>query len=166
MIAWITTGPFLLIERFHYKPVIFGLIQVIVFGAFIVGTRLVKVLMKKLSLAQIIKVGFSFASVGALYAIIKAVLWRSELYHLIIGMTLFSIGTAFIEPIVNRLNIESSEEPMGSRVAILSCCNGLAGVIGSVAISVAGNTQLLSLASVLVIFIVAGLICYYIAQKP
>lgn len=152
MIAWIAAGPFLLIERFHFTTVTFGIVQVLIFGSFIIGTRLVKRLMQSLELERIIKLGVTLAVLGGTYGLITSLLWPNVIWHLIIGMIVLAGGSGLAFPILNRLTIESSQEPMSARVAIATFSVGLFGMLGSAMISSVYNNTLFSLGIIVFIF--------------
>lgn len=158
MIAWIAAGPFLLIDRFHYGTIGFGIAQVFIFGSYIVFTRLVKYLMTKLSLKNITTAGIVMAVLGALYAFIASLIFPDTPSNMIIAMIFIAGGSGLVFPIVERLGIESSNEPMGSKVAISSLLMGLAGIIGSALISGFYNNTLLSLATILLLLCIIAVI--------
>ena len=158
MIAWIAAGPFLLIDRFHYGAISFGAAQVFIFGSYIVFTRLVKYLMTKLTLKNIITTGIVMAIFGALYAFIASLLFPDTPCNMIIAMIFIAGGSGLVFPIVERLGIESSQEPMGSKVAISSLLIGLSGLIGSALISGFYNDTLMSLAIILLSLCIVAVI--------
>ena len=158
MIAWIAAGPFLLIDRFHYGTIGFGIAQVFIFGSYIVFTRLVKYLMTKLTLKNITTAGIVMAILGALYAFIASLIFPDTPSNMIIAMIFIAGGSGLVFPIVERLGIESSNEPMGSKVAVSSLLMGLAGIIGSALISGFYNNTLLSLATILLLLCIIAVI--------
>lgn len=150
VIAWIVAGPFLIIEQFHLTTLDYGILQTLVFGSFIIGTRLVKRLMESLQLKTIVKMGITFLLLGSSYALISSILWPSVLWNTIIAMMLISIGTGLAFPVLKRLSVESSTEPMGSRMAISSFLMGISSTLASIIMSRIYNGSLLSLAEVLI----------------
>lgn len=151
MIAWIAAGPFLLIDRFHFHTISFGIAQAFIFGSFIIGTRLVKPWMKLLSLKTIIKIGISISLLGGIYSLGTSIIFPNNIWNMIIAMMLLAGGSGLAFPILNRLAIESSIEPMGSRVAISSSLMGISGMIGSAIVSQVYNGTLFSLGIILFI---------------
>ena len=152
MIAWITAGPFLLIDRFQFKTLSFGIVQAFIFGSFIIGTRFVKILMKYFKLKTIITTGISLSLIGGVYALSSSLIWPNVLWNMIVAMMLLAGGSGLAFPILNRLAIESSNAPMGSRVAISSCLMGVSGMLGSAIISSVYNATLFSLGLILFVF--------------
>ena len=165
MIAWITAGPFLLIDHFHFTSLGFGISQVFVFGSFILGTRLVKPLMKRLNLGAMIKLGLSLAFVGSIYALITASIWPDIIWNTLIALMIIVMGAGLVFPVFERLGIESSDEPMGSRVAISSFLMSLAGMFGSIVISATYNGTLFSLAIILITFSTVAIVLQFLNRQ-
>ena len=165
MIAWIAAGPFLLIDRFHFQTISFGIAQAFIFGSFIIGTRFVKRLMDSLSLKIIIKIGVTISLFGGTYALCTSIIWPNNIWNMIIAMMLLAGGSGLAFPILNRLSIESSEEPMGSRVAISSALMGLSGMIGSAIISSIYNSTLFSLGIILFILSIIATFLHVMSNK-
>lgn len=152
LIAWIAAGPFLVITEFHYGTFGFAIFQIFIFGSFIVGTRLVKPMMKKYQTALLIKIGLVFAVIGSLLSLLT---WQypHTLIIIIISMMMIAAGTGFSSPPLNRVAIEASEEPMGVRMAIYSSLMSAFGFIGSGLISSVYDGKLFTLSLILVIFV-------------
>lgn len=164
MIAWIAAGPFLLIDRFHFQTISFGIAQAFIFGSFIIGTRFVKRLMNSVSLKAIIKLGVSIALLGGTYALATSIIWPTNIWNMIISMMLLAGGSGLAFPVLNRLAIEASNEPMGSRVAISSFLMGLSGMIGSAIVSQVYNGSLFSLGIVLFILTIAAIFLHLMSN--
>lgn len=150
MIAWIAAGPFLLVDRFHFTSLQFGLAQMFIFGSLIISTRSVKFWMTKFSLGKITMAGILLSLFGGLYAITSAYLFPNTWINMIVAMIFIATASGLLFPICERLGIESSQEPMGSKIAIASLLSGIAGVFGSALISGFYNDTLLSLSIILV----------------
>lgn len=151
MIAWIAAGPFLLMNVFHFSTTGFALTQLFVFGSFIIGTRSVKFFLARFSVEYTTWCGIAIACSGALYSVVMALIFPHGIWNMIFAMMLLSAGSGLTFPIVERLGIESSQEPMGSRVAFGSLMMGVAGVVGSGMISQFYNDTLLSLGMILLL---------------
>ena len=112
LIAWITAGPIIVIEQFHFKPFVFSIVQAFIFGSFIVCIQLVKQLMKVISTKTIIMIGIILTSCGGLYLLISSIIWPEIVWNTVIAMMFFASGSGFAFPILNRLAVESSNAPM------------------------------------------------------
>ncbi len=129
-IAWITYSPFLFIKQMGFSPLMYGFFQTLVFLGFITGTRLIKFLMEKFDLNTLILVGLSCTLTGGSLAILLTLL-TTQWFSIVIPLTLFALGAGLLFAPLNRLAIESSEEPAGKKVAIFSSMMGLFCVLGS-----------------------------------
>jgi DHA1 family multidrug/chloramphenicol efflux transport protein-like MFS transporter len=120
LIVWISAGPLLIIETFHYSATAFGIIQAIVFIAYIIGNRLVKYFMEWLGIPSLIRVGLVIILCGGILIFSFALCFPNSLYTFISALMIFSFGSALCFASLNRLVIESSTEPMGVRMAMFS----------------------------------------------
>ena len=147
--SWLVCGPFLVTAEFHYKPLFFGIFQMMIFGFYMLANRLVKWLINTFELYQLIEMGLLVSFTGSAFSIISATVYPEQLIGLIIGMMLFAFGFGISSGSLQRLTIESSDAPMGSRMAILSICLGISGLLSSLTVSFFYNGTLSSLASIL-----------------
>ncbi len=152
LIAWIVSGPFLLIDVFHFQPHDFGIAQAFIFGGLILGLRMVKTMMEKYPLKKIILIGSMTSLFGGMYGFLTSILFPNVVWNIIIAMMLISVGAGLVFPIANRLSVESSTEPMGSRVAVSSFLTSIFGMIGSGIISGFYNGKLVSLGIIIIVF--------------
>lgn len=157
--SWLICGPFLITQEFHYKPVYFGLFQMLIFGFYILANRLVGSLVKKVELKQLVEWGLFILFLGSLFSFASALIYPGRLLGLIIGMMLFAFGFGLSSASLQRLAIEASDAPMGSRMAILSTCLGLFGLLATTMIELFYHGSLSTLASILLVMSIgAGLI--------
>lgn len=154
MIAWIVSGPFLVIETFEYSVFWFAIFQAYIFTGFILGARLVKPFMRIYSLNQLINYGLALALIGGISSPLLSYFWPNFLGGMIISMTCFACGSGLTFSILSRKAIESSQEPMGMRMAIFSSLMSIFGAIGSIIINIFYDNQLMSLSYILFVFAV------------
>lgn len=147
--SWLVCGPFLVTAEFQYKPLFFGIFQMMIFGFYMLANRLVKWLINKFELYQLIEMGLFVSFSGSVFSITSAFMYPEQLIGLIIGMMLFAFGFGISSGSLQRLTIESSDAPMGSRMAILSICLGISGLLSSLTVSFFYNGTLNSLASII-----------------
>lgn len=150
-ISWLVIGPFLVIDVFHYQPYVFGLYQVLIFSFYIVANNLVKYLMTFINITLLIACGLSINLLGGLLAIGLAYFEPQILSGLIIGMIFSITGFGLASAPLQRLTIESSTEPMGSRMALLSTFLGSFGLIATFIAGLVYNGQLLALGSIMAV---------------
>lgn len=165
LIAWIVTGPFLLIDVFHFEPHAFGIAQAFVFGGLILGLRMVKKMMEKYPLKKIILIGGTTALIGGMYGFLTSLLFPNIVWNIIIAMMIISIGAGLVFPIANRLSVESSTEPMGSRMAVSSFLTSVFGMLGSGVVSGFYNGKLLSLGIITIIFCLSAFLMQFVVIR-
>ena len=136
MIAWITAGPFLIMEKFNYSSVVYGILQAVVFGCFIIGSHSTKRLINHFSPDTIAKIGATIAVIGGIVSISLAFLAKDLLIDLIVPMMLVALGSGIGFPVFNRLAIERSNETMGVKIAIFASATGLSALAGSAIVSI------------------------------
>jgi DHA1 family multidrug/chloramphenicol efflux transport protein-like MFS transporter len=149
MISWIAAGPFLVIKTFHYSEIMFGVMQGLVFGAFILGTQWVGRFVGKISIAKIAKMSILLAFIGGLSSLLLSLLNQGYLLNVVIPMIIFAFGAGLGFPIFNRLAIEGSHEPMGIRMAVFASLMGISGLLGSLIISSLYTGSVLGFSSIL-----------------
>jgi len=157
-ITWIVAGPFLVIERFHYQPYMFGVYQAIIFTFYIVVNNSVKYLIDRLGVHKVIRTGIVIAFIGSVIIFVFAWLLPEFLEGMVIGYVIFAIGSALEFAPLNRMAVESSNEPMGARMAVFSSLFMAYASLGSVLVSVFYNGTLISLASIVLIVMMFGLL--------
>ncbi len=148
-IAWLTTGPFIISQEFHKSVLVFGICQTIIFMFYIGANQLVKKLMEKFSVQTLIWFGLSVTVLGGIISVVFTLLFPDFLPGLIIGMSIYSLGSGFSFSPLNRLAVEATNEPMGVRIAMSSTYMTLFGVLGSISGSLFYTGAMSSLAYVL-----------------
>jgi len=152
-LAWVTAGPLLVIEDFHYSPLAFGFIQAAVFIAYILGNRVVKYVLNWFDIHLVVHLGLSIALIGGLLGLGLALCFPTSLFPFLAALMLYSFGSALCFSPLNRLIIETSTEPMGVRVSIFAVFMTSFAALGSGMSSLFFNGSLVSLASLIAIVI-------------
>lgn len=130
LIAWLAMGP-LLTEAHHYSPLMFGIFQALIFSVFIGGNILTKYAMKYFTINTIIFIGLALTLVSSIFAFLTSYYDGQHIILFIIALMIFAGGAALQYGTLQRVAIETSQEPMGLRMAIFSSCLGIAGVLSS-----------------------------------
>jgi len=164
MIAWIATSPFLIMTEYHFSSFVFGITQALIFGSLILGTRLVKPATKKISVQHLMQIGILISFIGGLSALLFSIFIPQYIACIIFAMMLLAGGSGFAMPIFNRLIVESSQEPMGSRIAIFSFSIALFGMLGSFIISLVYNGHAVSLTILLFLLCLLSVFAYLLTK--
>lgn len=144
-IVWISAGPLLVIDAFHFSAVAFGVIQAFVFAAYILGNYCVKHLMERITVSHLIKIGLTVTLCGGLLVLVAALQFPTTFYPFLFAMIFYSFGSALCFSPLNRMIIETSTEPMGVRVALFAVFLTAFSVLGSAAAGQFFNGTLLSI---------------------
>lgn len=160
MIAWIAAGPFLVMESFHYSALMFGCLQAMVFGSFILGTLWVSKVIGKISIEKIVKTSILLAMIGGVSSFLLSIVLSDYLAIIVIPMMIFALGAGMGFPVFNRLAIDGSQEPMGIKMALFASFLGISGLFGSIIISLFYTGTVLGFATLLLAFSVALLPLY------
>lgn len=152
LIAWITAGPFIIISNLGYSALLYGIIQVLVFGCLIVGVQFVNLLMERLGIYGLILTGL-IISLGGGVVMWLATFSATNLTGMVIGLMIFSFGSSFTFAPFNRLAMEAGQEPMGAKMAVFSTAMTGFGVIGSGLVTLLATNNLPSMARFILIFI-------------
>lgn len=162
MIAWIAVGPFLVITTFHYSPVYFGVFQVIVFGGFIIGTSLVKKLMKFMQMHILIYVGLGFTGVGGVLGMMIGIFAPQNLMAMIAALFFLTFGSGLCLPILGRFAVEAvPEEPMGVRMSVSSSLSSLMITLSAAFAAGVSQGKLLNFAGVILFYVALAFACHF-----
>lgn len=128
---WIFEAPFLMIEVYGYTPVYYGISQASIFGCFFFGAALLKYLLERYTLSAIINISTIVSFFICILFIITAKLFNNMLLSVLCLMGISTVTSVLFGPL-NRLAIDASSQPMGSRTAVFSTILNLFGaLIGS-----------------------------------
>ncbi len=171
-IAWLATGPFLVNEQFQEQPYLFGCFQLFVFGFYIFANHKVKELMEKVGVDALIQRGLYITLFGSAFAICLTLFFPAKLFGLLFGMAWIAFGFGFCSAPLQRLTIEAANEPMGSRMALISTAYGGFGLLATALVHWTYNGKPSSLAAILLFTSLLSGLAYLIEacvsahQKP
>ena len=117
------------------------MIQALVFGSFIISTRILKTLISKIRLRTIIVLGVVVSMFSSISIVISAYFFPKDPWSLIIYMILLTGAAGITFPVLNRLTIESSSEPVSSKVAMSSFITSLFSAFASGLVSTIYNNN-------------------------
>ncbi len=140
IIGWITTSPFILMEKLLLTPSQFGMLQLPVFGGYIVGAQLVKYFMKRMEKENIISVGLMIAAVSGLFLLFFSYMFTSSISSFIVPMAIYSFGFGFAAAPLNRVTITATNEQKGAAMAIFYLTMAASGTLISLILSTTTET--------------------------
>jgi DHA1 family multidrug/chloramphenicol efflux transport protein-like MFS transporter len=157
IMGWITTSPFILISTLKMSPAQFGYLQFPIFGAYIIGAQLVKQLVEKRNLEQLIHSGLIISCLAGLALILFSFLAPSNFLSFVIPMTGYAFGFGFAAAPLNRITLTATAEQKGTAMAVFYLIMIGSGTVISLILSVPNQTvfysSLVIAASVFVGFI-------------
>lgn len=131
LIAWLTFGPFLIIHHYKISPQLYALTQVLVFGGYMLGNRMIPRLIEHHSMTRIVTMGLAIAIAACLATIVmtQCLLVHAALFPwwLLLGIATTTFGAGFCGPNLQRMAMEASEHPMGVKMALYSTGISLTG---------------------------------------
>ncbi len=157
-IAWMPIGPLLIIRDFHRTPVWYGIIQIFLLSSYIIGTWAIRFLIRYRGVEGTLKIGLPVALAGMIMSVSCAYIWPNRLFYIVISLMVFQLGCGLSLAPLNRLSIESTQQPMGIRVALFSFLMGWCGVISIATVSIFYNGTLYSFAWVMLLFTLGAVI--------
>lgn len=143
IIAWIATGPFLVVDKFKFNTWYFSLFQIMIFSSLMVGAQIVRRFAKKIDLQLLINTGLFFVLIGGIFAFILAVILPQFIYGLIFSLMLLTFGFSLVFGPLQRIAIEACSEPMGARMAVLSSLLSWFSFTGGILVTVSYDGSLL-----------------------
>jgi Bcr/CflA subfamily drug resistance transporter len=127
---WIVESPFIIIERLDQSALSFGLVQIPIFAAFILGGQITKYFATRMDVGRLVLIGISIA-LGAAVMIALGAWFAASLPTIVAAMTVLAIGAAMTAGPLNRYAIVASDAPTGSKVALSSAMTSVTGVLSS-----------------------------------
>ena len=131
LVAWNTLSPFYLMDYLKLSLMQFGFIQLLVYGVFIVGINLKRLL--KYPIEEIIKGGFILTIIYFILGLYTLVHSPQHLCWVMGSILLFCMSTGLIFYSLHRKAIEIPRAPMGTIIAVFSMSMNLFGFLGSLA---------------------------------
>ncbi|ANF82106.1 multidrug transporter [Acinetobacter sp. NCu2D-2] len=120
IMMWIALSPVMLVEKFAFTGFEYGLAQIPVLGALILGSVLLMKIVDKYPLGQTVLVGLPIMLVGSLVTISGLFVPDYSVWLLIIGMTLMSFGEGICFSVLYRLAMMSSDVSKGTVASAMS----------------------------------------------
>lgn len=129
MIIWLTLGIFLT-QKLSIDENSFCLIQACAFGSYILGNRIIPFAIKKFKMEHIVMFGLGFGlGLGCIFILLFKI--NPSNLIAISGLSLITFGAGMCGPNLQKLAMNSSDEPMGLKLAIYTTLISLSGALFS-----------------------------------
>lgn len=120
IMLWIALSPVMLVENFGFSGLQYGMAQIPVLGALILGSVLLVKIIDKYPLGQTILWGLPTMLLGALIILVGVLMPDYCVWTLIIGMTIMSFGEGICFSVLYRLAMMSSDVSKGTVASAMS----------------------------------------------
>lgn len=120
IMLWIALSPVMLVEHLGMSSTQYGLAQIPVLGALILGSLVLVKIVDRYPLGQTVHMGLPLMLIGALIIIAGLFLSDYFIWCLIIGMTIMSFGEGMCFSVLYRLAMMSSDVSKGTVASAMS----------------------------------------------
>lgn len=120
IIAWIGTSPLILIKSAKLSVLDYGLWQIPVFVASIMGNILVRRDLSHRPLMQITEIGSFYILYSLIFCVCLTYVFSGNYLAIIAGVTAYSFWLGYISAPLNRLTLFSTMVPKGTASALIS----------------------------------------------
>jgi DHA1 family multidrug/chloramphenicol efflux transport protein-like MFS transporter len=132
LVAWNTLSPFYLMGYLKLNLIQFGYIQLYVYGSFIIGINLRR-LLKNYPMEKIVKVGMFVTITFFILSLWSLMYWPQHLFWVMGSVLLFCMSAGLIFYSLQRKAIEIPKAPKATTTAVFSTAMHLFGFLGSLA---------------------------------
>ena len=130
LLGWIALSPVLLVERAGLSLLAYGLWQIPIFGALIVGNVLVAKLSDRWPLGRSVQFGRVPSVLGALLILYGCLFSSVPHYYLIAGMSLISLAEGLSFAVLYRFALTATNRPKGIAAASMTMISMFTYVFG------------------------------------
>lgn len=119
LIAWITVGPFIIVDQFHLSKITFAICQMVIFGGFIIGSLSLKLALFSNHPYMIVRIGLILNILIILLSLTLTILFPTNyIVALIIPLCCYAYISGALMPILSRKAIDASNSPHGATLAV------------------------------------------------
>jgi DHA1 family bicyclomycin/chloramphenicol resistance-like MFS transporter len=137
-----TVLPFVLIDRAGMTPVHFGLAMLTHSGAFMVGSLVMRQLLRSIDAHRLVPLGLALISGGALLLPVIAAFYEPSFVTVMGPTALFAFGLPFVMPSMMTESLAPFPHIAGAAAALSGFFQMAAGLIGSAAAAAMGDAVL------------------------
>lgn len=153
IVIWVSASPLLIIEHYHYSTLGFGSCQALIFGSFIIGTKLIKALSRENSnYTRVTKFGVNITATGGILCLIMSLLFHENLYYVIMAMMILMMGIGLCFAVFMRLAVDELTVPMGIKMSVITFAQTIIATLSSIIVIICYHNTLLSLAILITVY--------------
>jgi len=120
IIAWIGTGPLILIKAAKMSVIEYALWQIPIFLSAIFSNILVRYLINRITLIKISKLGAFITLFSLLSLLPLTILFNNHYIAIVIAISCYAFGLSFVTTTLNRSTLFSTNVPKGTAAAMMS----------------------------------------------
>lgn len=163
--AFITAGPFILINNHGLPTQHFGYFQAVLVLGFAFGAYWANRLVKNTSIETILNLGFIFLVAGALVLVSVTYNAHDTITNLCLGMFIIALADGLIFSTTPTLAMEASDSPTGSAAAMLVTIEMGAGSLAAFSVGIFHDGSARPFGLTVAALVGCGLLSYLIRQK-
>lgn len=119
LILWIAASPFFLMDLYKFSPTTYAFMQIPIFVAFFIGTRIMDGLMSRVPVEKIIAFGLFVAMLSAAILLGLILTMPSiSAFYLLGSMSGYAFGFGLAAAALNRITLNATKEKKGAATAI------------------------------------------------
>ncbi len=142
-VVWIALSPVMLVSHAHMSLFMYGMWQIPVFGAFILGNILLSRWSRRFAVMQLTVIGSIILFIGLLIMWLYPYYYGPEPFGLMPGLVIYSLGYGIAVTALYRFILFVTQIGTGTTAALISmssmCCMAAGIEIGNALFSVNGN---------------------------
>ncbi len=165
MMAWMLAGPIIIVDKYHLNTFYFGLFQCLIFLSYIIGSKFITNKITEKNITVLTRLGIAISFIGALIQFLLILLFPHALLILIVTLMVITFGSGFSTPVLIRLAISESDEPMGQRMTIVSLMQMTTAACFTLIISSISHLSIKIIATCSLITLILTLIVYFSFSK-
>ncbi|MEO5968419.1 MAG: MFS transporter [Bdellovibrionia bacterium] len=118
ILCWIAISPIVLFENAKISAELYGIVQIPVFGFFILGNFILRKLTYKYTLKRIIQIAFPICITSLVILFLFPHYYPDSYWSLVLPLSLFCLGNGIINAPITRLSLFSSDTAKGTASAV------------------------------------------------
>ena len=146
---WMFEAPFMVMDNYGFSAIYYGVSQTMIFSCFFVGAILNRYVLNRSTLRVLVKLALTIIAVGVIAFALSAK-FVNDMSICIVCLMIIATGSAMLFPPLNRLAMESSNVPMGSKAGIASILVSISGVLTGLLVTIIPVNNLFDVAILIV----------------
>lgn len=168
LIVYLTAAPFIIITQLKVSPAYFGLVQMPVFIAYILGSLYIGFLSDDVKIRQRLNDGIKIALFGSMLMVVSC-LFETSLILFIVPIAIYSLGFSLCAGSMVTECMSAAGRAKGAAAAFLGFGMAVCCMLSSLAIGLVYNGTMISIASLLFLIMTLAAIVYrhpYFNEMP